>query len=421
MSHHRGRKKNVLEKALAAHNRDLRHSLHKTSLLCLLVQGIQLNSQCNDPLLQAKLFSLVPRELLWISPDKLSRLLKWFVARKDHLLSAIYDKESSSNQENSSGNDEGSELDWKVSVVEMLVAILRVFGLRARLVLALNPPSFRPSREKQSVPQMSSPELKSPQSEVQKTKLEPAESSLTGESTPLPSAQFLKLMEQIKQNSAANRADPGSGVRSEEIEGDGGHTASGGGAGRGGRKRRGGKSVRGSAVKKRKVSHQTSVKEDTPEKQFQTSSEAKKSSGTVRGKGKGKRPARKSKPPTTASETSPYFGQEEVNSDSGDESDDSDFFPVKRKSSQRLNFESSDSSVSEVESDGVSGDDGETGEGGGGDKKRGRKKKMQKTERGKVVKAQPQKNQKLKDESKEQKKREDHTTQCGMYGKYLVL
>ena len=430
LSWHRGRKKNVLEKAVAAYNRDLRHSLHKASLLCLLVQGLQISSHCNDPLLQARLFSLVPRELLWISSEKLNRLLKWFVARKDHLLAVINDIESSSNPDNASENKEGSEIGHKLSATEMLVAILRVFGLRARLVLALNPLPLKPSRERQSVSQVTSPDFKSPQSEAQNLQLlkEPAELSPTGQSTPLPSVRFLKLMQQLKQNSGVDSVAPGCDVTSGE-RGDGGrcHSASAGENGRGGRKRRGSKTVRSSTVKKRKVSSQTSVEADTPEKELQASSEGKKNSRTPRSKGKGKRPARKNKTPTTASETSPYFGQKKVDSDSGDEcdvseSDDSDFIPVKRKSLQRLTFNSSDSSCSDMEGDGVSGDgisgEGGTGGGGGGDKGRG-KKKTQQTARRKMVKGQPQNNQNKTLESREQKKKEDTTTQCGMYGKHL--
>ena len=84
---HRGREKNAHEKAIKAFDCELRHNIHKTSLLCLLVQGLQLNQSSCDPLLQARLFFVVPRELHQNLSGNLHKLLEWFVVLKNNILS----------------------------------------------------------------------------------------------------------------------------------------------------------------------------------------------------------------------------------------------------------------------------------------------------------------------------------------------
>ena len=139
---------------MEAFDRELRLNLHKVSLLCLLAQGLRLSRACSDPLLQARLLSLIPRELHLSPVEKLPKLLRWLAARREYVYAAIKHEEE---EEKENGKDEG-EFEMRrsgsgvVSLSQILVAILRVLGLRSRLVLSLNPISFRPARPKSSEP-----------------------------------------------------------------------------------------------------------------------------------------------------------------------------------------------------------------------------------------------------------------------------
>ena len=376
---YRGKKQNALEKALAAFNRDLRYNLHKTSLLCLLVQALYFNNHCNDPLLQARLFSLIPRDLHHdITDNKLHKILKWFVARKERLLTVI--KDETLNEDDSAG--EG--VCGHVSAVEMLVAVLRVLGHRTRLVLALNPISFKPTREKMDDKEKS-PQLvsKSPS----KRRKDSLKESIEEEGSPVPGPMFFKLMQQLKEKEACDDTDGNmeccsskmerggelcassshhSGVVNVRRDADESETtctkATGTLKNRKGCNRKGGKSTtvkgkgkrkssesnpdgRGS-VKKRKISQK-----DSPTSE----NDAEWNTKTVTGrntrskqKKREKQPAeKKTTTPTTTFKTSPYFKQEKTDiseaiisgSDPGRDSDD--FQPTKSK--QRLTFNSSDS------------------------------------------------------------------------------
>ena len=374
---YRGKNQNALEKALAAFNRDLRYNLHKTSLLCLLVQALYFNNHCNDPLLQARLFSLIPRELHHDKTDnKLHKILKWFVARKEHLLTVI--KDETLNEDDSAG--EG--VCGHVSSVKMLVAVLRVLGHRTRLVLALNPISFKPTREKMDNKEKS-PQLvsKSPS----KRRKDSLKESIEEEDAPVPGPMFLKLMQQLKEKEACGGTDGNmeccsskmerggelcassshhSGVVNVRRDADESETtctkATGTLKNRKGCNRKGGKSTtvkgkgkrkssesdpdgRGS-VKKRKISQKDSP---TPENDAEWNTKGRNTRSKQ--KKREKQPAEKktTTPTTCTSKTSPYFKQEKTDiseaiisgSDPGRDSDD--FQPTKSK--QRLTFNSSDS------------------------------------------------------------------------------
>lgn len=388
---------------MAEFNRNLRYSLHKASLLCLLVQGLEISRRCNDTLLQARLFSLVPRELLCTPADKLFKILKWFVARKDHLLAALTDSEESSRNQESVSDQRKTSGKCQLNATEMLVALLRALNLRTRLVLALNPISFKPSKEKKSDSQLDSTQPEAGK-RITPSHEEPAAlpHSLTGVGDPSPSPNFFKLMERLRQNSDINMECTTEGGEGERCDRD--LAVSTEHSLRGGGKRRA-KLMKGSAAKKRRI--------DASEKDNKSAScEQKGMCRSVGRKGKGRKQVAEKKDSSTASETSPYFGQEKTTSHRGSmadagssgESDDADFLlPMRRKSSQRLSF-TSDSSASDDEEDMV----------GGGNKRPGK---------GKVVGEHPKKTGKVKEKTSELKgnKKKVPTIPCGVYGRNFDL
>ena len=127
---HSKAKRDVLQRALAEFARELRHSLHKVHLLCLVAHALLASGRCDQPLPQALLLSLAPRALL--PPDssepemaEVSALLRWFVSSLGELSAAVEDGCPS------------------LSSVQLLVCLLRAAGLRMRLVLVLDPMPFR--------------------------------------------------------------------------------------------------------------------------------------------------------------------------------------------------------------------------------------------------------------------------------------
>ena len=128
----------MFERAVATFNRELRYSLHKVHLLCLVAHGLQLSRQCACPVLQAVLLSMVPRELCCLKTHPLSReslqkLLRWFSAESVTLRKTV----------------EASCPEFCCSVVsQLLVALLTAVGLRARVVLVLEPVPFKAAGKK---------------------------------------------------------------------------------------------------------------------------------------------------------------------------------------------------------------------------------------------------------------------------------
>ena len=125
----------MFEKAFESYKKQLRFSLHKVHLLCLLSLGIQQSQRCNDPTLQCLVFSLLvnAKDLLYDSPslyttDSLSRLLRWFSDEKRFIEGAVYDAYTNLRE---------------VSVNQILVTLLRALGLRTRLIMVLNPLSYK--------------------------------------------------------------------------------------------------------------------------------------------------------------------------------------------------------------------------------------------------------------------------------------
>ena len=137
---YRKSKQQFLEKMVAAFNKELQCSLHKVHLLCLLAHSLRLSDQCDNQLLQSVLLSLLPVELLHsntehYNQDSLLKILKWSSAKMSQL---------SKHVETTSPDSEVQSL----TVVQLQVALLRAIGLRTRLILVLNPISFKPASVK---------------------------------------------------------------------------------------------------------------------------------------------------------------------------------------------------------------------------------------------------------------------------------
>ena len=131
----------LLEKALASYQRELRQELHKVNLLCLLARGMLLSQQCDDPTLQSVLLSMlapsnkqlgVPEEAAKFSKVTLLKLLRWFCHESSHLQAAVLSQVG--------GALEGQSAAWSGATdSQMLVSLLRSLGLRSRLVMVLHP------------------------------------------------------------------------------------------------------------------------------------------------------------------------------------------------------------------------------------------------------------------------------------------
>ena len=137
---YRKSKQQFLEKMIAAFNKELQCHLHKVHLLCLLAHGLRLSSQCDNQLLQSVLLSLLPREHLQnntelYNQDSLLKTLKWFAVKISQLTKHVETTLPESEFQSLTG-------------VQLLVTLLRAIGLRTRLVLVLNPISFKPASVK---------------------------------------------------------------------------------------------------------------------------------------------------------------------------------------------------------------------------------------------------------------------------------
>lgn len=133
----------MFEKAFESYKKQLRYGLHKVHLLCLLSHGIQLSHHCNDPTLQCLVFSLLvnANDLLYNNPshyttDSLLKLLRWFSDEKSLIERAVHGDESTN-----------------LGINQILVSLLRALGLRTRLIMVLNPLSYKttPTDRKKSV------------------------------------------------------------------------------------------------------------------------------------------------------------------------------------------------------------------------------------------------------------------------------
>lgn len=147
------KEKSEFERAFEAFQKELLHNVHKTHLLCLVSRGIHQTKLCDhSPSLQAILLSLIAnqRSLYRDDPsrydrDLLLKLLKWFVAQKKDFQKIVSDFDTRFRD---------------LSVTLLLVALLRVLGLETRLVMVLNPLSYKPmstSKKKNYTLKKSSP------------------------------------------------------------------------------------------------------------------------------------------------------------------------------------------------------------------------------------------------------------------------
>lgn len=125
----KGKKKSFLQLAMERFQRELKQNVHKAHLLCLLANALYLNRQCNDQQVQALLLSCLPSHLTTVQQDMggIESFLKWFKQNEEHLVCDIAA---------SSSHDSDTP---PLSSVQTLVALLRVVGVRARLVLNLEP------------------------------------------------------------------------------------------------------------------------------------------------------------------------------------------------------------------------------------------------------------------------------------------
>ena len=344
---------------MAALNRELRHNLHKASLLCLLAHGIRLSQQCDRPLPQATLLSLLPHDVMGNSSnphteETLRKMLRWFLARKDELCTAL---KCVSVEGDAEGAMEGSDL----TSVQVLVALLRATGACARLALVLNPVPFKPTPKQQCWPSSKKGSPSSKKGSLSKTV---AQSSVEyGSKTALElaegcgatsSATFLRLMQECGRES---QADSGTKMECEEGGSEGvvagedeemsegrvqevaseGPGSSAQGEGRRGRKRRTSTTGQG-GEKKMRVSGAISSGDGaiSPSSAHRPSLRNASRLSGGRGKGKAVSPRKES---TTMCVTSPYFGQakegrREGCSGNDSLSDDSDFVPVNKRSVQ---------------------------------------------------------------------------------------
>lgn len=374
---YRKSKQQFLEKMVAAFNKELQCSLHKVHLLCLLAHGLRLSDQCDNQLLQSVLFSLLPVELLHsntehYNQDSLLKILKWSSAKMSQL---------SKHVETMSPDSEFQSL----TVVQLLVALLRAIGLRTRLILVLNPISFKPA----SVKSNKNPFQGSP---VAGRGNEPV-TTKSGESS--GATKKGALSEDVQTSQMSVMAEGGNGKTGKEeekgvsvsVEGEPPTESRG-------RKR---KAAAGSSHTKRRTSKRLSSAEgDTSYNQgLQDEDEVKKedhASSSQGGRGKRSRGKGKSRlQPTSTS--SPYFkksiaaplkSQEDV--ESGVEScsnSDSDFIPETQSSKVKIGGQPDDDDSDDF-------DDKPKG------KKRGRKRSRGRLSRGSKGTSPPPKAKKLK-------------------------
>ena len=104
-----------------------------------MARGLELSRQCDDPIRQGLLFSLLgaddSKHLLFNSTEEYNqasvlKILKWFCSKIGELHQIL--RESSSQGE-----------DYKFTDVQLLVTLLRALGLRTRLVMVLNPIPYK--------------------------------------------------------------------------------------------------------------------------------------------------------------------------------------------------------------------------------------------------------------------------------------
>ena len=135
------KQKDYLEKAISAFNKEVRCNQHKVHLLCLMARGLYLSRQCDDVIKQSLLFSLIGADSKYLVHDDVEKydqasvlkILKWVASKTSELHQTL---------RKSTPEDE----DYQFSDVQILVTLLRALGLRTRLVMVLNPVSFKENK-----------------------------------------------------------------------------------------------------------------------------------------------------------------------------------------------------------------------------------------------------------------------------------
>ena len=106
-----------------------------------MARGLQLSQQCDDPIRQGLLFSLLgtdSKHLVFDNTEEYDqgsvlKILKWFSNKVNELHRIL--RESASQGEG-----------YEFTDVQLLVTLLRALGLRTRLVMVLNPMPFKESK-----------------------------------------------------------------------------------------------------------------------------------------------------------------------------------------------------------------------------------------------------------------------------------
>ncbi|XP_065829073.1 DNA repair protein complementing XP-C cells homolog [Oscarella lobularis] len=138
--------KSDMEKAFEKFHRDLQENKHKVELLCLVAALRHRNHLCNDELLQAVCWSLLPPKYTELDPKSISvalikELVSWFKLNVS-LISSEVDF-SNGHIENMVKQLNERCLSCQIYVVMVFLALLRAMGLTCRLVSSLQPVSFK--------------------------------------------------------------------------------------------------------------------------------------------------------------------------------------------------------------------------------------------------------------------------------------
>ncbi|XP_030461266.2 DNA repair protein RAD4 isoform X2 [Syzygium oleosum] len=140
----------------SAEEKELAELQHKVHLLCLLARGRLIDRACDDPLIQASLLSLLPRNLMENILDKkkvtkmtLSRLVYWFRSffrvRESTSAEKSFDYALAHALETQEGTSE--------EIAALTVALFRALKFTARFVSVLDVISLKPERTESDAPE----------------------------------------------------------------------------------------------------------------------------------------------------------------------------------------------------------------------------------------------------------------------------
>ncbi|KAK1264260.1 hypothetical protein QJS04_geneDACA009321 [Acorus gramineus] len=133
-------------KRASAEEKELSELVHKAHLICLLARGRVVDNACDDPLIQASLLSLIPKQLLKITEvtnltaNVLVPLVEWFNTNFHVQNTRIGEKDFKSSLAVAIENREGTAEE----VAALSVALLRALKLTTRFVCILDVASLKP-------------------------------------------------------------------------------------------------------------------------------------------------------------------------------------------------------------------------------------------------------------------------------------